>query len=183
MPTYLPPRGGVSLSEAYAEACAIAPVTRVLLDTLSFAHASIGTGTELRFVCDHQDLEATLEAGAPIQPSTAVTFTRCGFSVQLPGEADQPQDELRIALTGVSQVAAQALAAAARTTSPVVVRHRIYASDDTSAPAVLPVLTMEVTSAEITDVSVVLTARYRDPANTAFPRITYTREQYPSLST
>lgn len=183
MPTYLPPRGGVSLSEAYAEAAAIAPVQRVLLDTLSFAHPGIGAATELRFVCDHEDLEATLEAGAPIQPSTLVTFSRCGFSVQLPGEADQPQDELRIALGGVSQQAAQALQAASRTTVPVVVRHRIYASDDTTAPAVLPVLTMEVVAAEVTDVAVVITARYRDPANTAFPRLTYTREQYPSLST
>lgn len=183
MATYLPAVGGVTLSQAYAEAAAIAPASRVLLDTLSFAHPTIGAATELRFVADHQDLTATIEAGAPIQAGQAVTFTRCGFSVQKPAEADsEAAPQLRIGLVGISQAVARALDVAVTSGTPVEVTHRVYASDDTTAPAVLPVLRMDVVSAEVTDTAVVFVCQYRDPANTAFPRVTYTRAQYPTLS-
>lgn len=183
MPTYLPARGGVTLSQAYAQAAAIASADRVLLDTLSFSHPTIGAATELRLVGDHQDLEATIEAGAPIQAGQAVTFTRCGFSLQRPPEADtEVSPQLRIGLVGISQEVARALDTAVTSGTPVTVTHRVYASDDTTAPAVLPVLRMDVVSAEVTDTAVVIVCQYRDPANTAFPRVTYTRAQYPTLS-
>lgn len=183
MPTYLPALGGVTLSQAYAEAAAIAPANRVLLDTLSFAHPTIGAATELRFVADHQDLTATIEAGAPIQAGQAVAFTRCGFTLQAPPESDtEAQPQLRIGLVGISNAVAAALDAAVTSDTPVVVTHRVYASDDTTAPAVLPVLRMDMVGVEVTDVAVVIVCQYRDPANTAFPRVTYTRAQYPTLS-
>lgn len=183
MPTYLPPVAGVTFAEAYAEACTYADVRVAMLDTLSFAHPLIGTGTELRFVGDGVPLTAVLEAGAPIQPSQSVQFGPCAFSIGDPAQdPEQPTPEMRITLAGITQTAARAIHACALSTSPLWVTHRVYDSTDTSAPAVLPPTRLQVVSAEVTATAVQITARLQDPGNRAFPGATYTRAQYPGLA-
>jgi hypothetical protein len=58
---------------------------------------------------------------------------------------------------------------------------RVYASDDTSAPAMLPPLKLEIPSAEIAGAAARLSASFDDDANEAVPRLTFRRDQYPGL--
>lgn len=184
MPDYLPPSTGVSFSRAYAEACVTADVRVVLLDTLSLEHSAIGSGTALRYVCDHADLTATLEADAVVQPGESVTFGRASFAVELPPVADsESSPSLRVTVPGISAAAAQAVREAAQTSEPLYITHRVYASTDNSGPAVLPVTRMQVVSVpSITEDALVLEARVADPGNRAYPSYRYTRAEHPGLS-
>lgn len=185
MPDYLPPTNSVTFARAYAEACATADVRVVLLDTLSFEHASaIGAGTALRYVCDHADLVATIEPGAAVQAGEAVTFSRAAFVVELPTVSDgEASPSLRITVPGVSGVAAAAIREAAQTTQPLYVTHRVYASTDLSGPAVLPVTRMQVVNVPaITDEGVTIEARVADPGNRAYPAYRYTKAEHPGLT-
>jgi len=175
MPAYLPPVNGVSLSAALAEAAAYATTDRVILDTLTFEHPLLAS--PLRWVNDYANLTATLETGAQ------ATFERCAFSIKLPEQGDNVSPSLTVALNGVSSQAADLLEAASRTTTPVLVTHRVYASDDTTAPAVLPVQTLELIEVpRITDVGVSITAAFGDAGNRAFPRKNYNRTEHPGLA-
>lgn len=186
MPTYLDPLQGVSLSEAAAEAAAIAPVQRAMLDTLEFRRSTIvdgeGDPAAIRLVNDKQDLTATLEEDAALNAGEAVLFTRCAMRPKRPaenGEASSPTFELEI--DGVSSLAIGLFRQNLDSMEPVLMTYRRYASDDTSGPAELPVLTMEVTAGVVADTVLRITASFGDPINEAFPGKTYTRAEYPTL--
>jgi len=76
----------------------------------------------------------------------------------------------------------QQLDYAIATLVPVTVTERIYASDDLSAPAVTPVLTMTLRNVIVTDTKVTASATFYDPSNRGFPKQEYTTAQYPGLS-
>lgn len=181
MPTYLPPLRGVSLSEAEAEAATIAPVGRVPLDALEFYHPNFDAPA--RVVNDKANLVATLEADAPRNAGEEVTFIAVGVEVVWPSETDDASaPKLQLRLDGASPVLVEQLDLAVGTLDPVVVIVRRYMSDDTSGPARLPVLTMELSDVKVSETTVLATCIFRDPANTRFPRLAYTRTKYPGLS-
>jgi len=60
---------------------------------------------------------------------------------------------------------------------------RVYASDDTSGPAQLPVLKLTLTKVSRNDTVAVFTAAYRDSVNFSVPAITFTPENYSGLNT
>ncbi len=183
MPTMRSSVAGVSHSEAYAEAVAYATVKRALIDTLSFAHASIGADTELRFAQSFSDVTATLESSAPINPGQAVTFSRAGFALQLPPVgSNEKSPQITITVVGVSQEFAHAIETMVESDTPLIVTHRVYASDDLTGPHMLPVTRMEVVSARAIDAGVEITAAYADLGNTAYPRNTYKLGEYPGLA-
>jgi hypothetical protein len=174
MPAYLPPVTGVSYSTAMAEAVAHAPTGRAMLDTLTFSHSALGS--PLRYVADYADLSANLEDGS------LSIFSRSGFSVKLPEIGESASPTITATINGVSSAAGDMVGIASQGTEPVIMEHRLYASDDLSGPAVLPVLKMELISVpSITSTSLTLTAQFGDSGNRAFPRVTYNRTQYPGL--
>ena len=187
MPTMLPARNGVAFSQAYAEAIAVAPVTRAMLETLEFRHSQFKDATgalfAARIVNDHQDLTATLEATAPMNPGAVVVFSACPVSVQGPDETDSAEaPSIQIAVDGVSQLLVQQLDYAILTLEPVLMTVRIYASDDTSGPAQLPVTTMTLREVRVSETRVTAKATFYDPTNRGFPRQEYTSAQYPGLA-
>lgn len=185
MTTYLPPVNGSKVSDAYAEAMASSPITRVMLATYEFRHPDFkenGVVTPIRVVNDFVDILAKLEAGAPADPSTYVTFTAVPVSVSGPEEGDTSAvPSISIVVDGVSGHIAEQLDAALLSPSPVYVTERIYSSNDMEAPARLPPVTMILRAVVVGDVAVNASASFYDPSNNSFPRKEYTPAEYPGL--
>lgn len=182
MPTMLPALQGVSLSEALAEAATIAPVDRAMLDTLEIWHEDF---TEPGFIVnDNQAFEGTLEDDAPRQAAETVTYQPVRFRAEWPEEnADAAAAGARIAADGVTPLLVEQLRLARGSLSPVVAVWRIYASDDPSGPARLPVVTFELGDVVTTETTVSFELiGYHDPVNTRFPARAYTRLTHPGLA-
>jgi hypothetical protein len=176
MPVPLPPVNGVSWSEAAAEAMQYATVDRVLLDCISFEHPSLST--PLHLVADYNPLTATLETGG------TATFNPAALAVKDLEQSEDGRPVLVLQLSGVGGIAAQLLRAAALSTTPITLVHRVYASDDLTGPARLPVTRLEVSEAPSVDAQTVeLRAVRGNPIGRGYPAKSYTRAEYPGLRT
>lgn len=187
MPTLNPAVNGVQFSAAYAEAIATAPIDRVMLACYELRHSAFldefGAAYAPRIVNDHADFTATLEATAPLNPSTAVLFKALPVEVSGPDESDSGQTPaITIAIDGVSQLLVQQLDYALASLEPVQLTERIYASDDPSGPAVMPVLTMVLRDVQVTDTRVTAKAVFFDASNRGFPRQEFTPLLYPGIT-
>jgi hypothetical protein len=142
----------------------------------------------VRLVIDEVDLVATLEADAPRNAGETVTFTASRVDAEISEESDRGQTpEIRLRIDNVTGVITDALRTARGATSPAVrdapwqLIERTYMSDDTSAPAILPVFKVTLVSVSMQGPTAVFTAAYRDSVNTSVPAITFTPEAYPGL--
>lgn len=185
MTTYLDPVNGSKISEAYAEAMSSAPITRVMLATYELRHPNFienGVVTPIRIVNDFVNIVAQLEAAAPVDANTYVTFTAMPVDVTGPDEGDTGSvPALQIQIDGVSGHLAEQLDAALLSATSVSVTERMYASDDLDGPARLPAITMILRSVIVGDVTVSASASFYDPSNNSFPRKEYTEAEYPGL--
>ena len=188
MPNYLPEENGLTLSEALAEAAYAAPITRAMLTTYELWHASMSA--PVRVVVDEQPLSAVLEADAPRNPGEDVVFLASRVTHEIPEESDQAQSpEIILRVDNVTGYIADALRTARNQTDPAIrdspwqLIERVYASDDTTAPHILPVFKTSVRRIVMQGPTAVLTAAYRDSVNTSIPAITFTPESYPGLLT
>lgn len=173
-------RRGVTLTEAWQEAAAIAPVGRAILAAYELWHPSLSE--PIRFVNDTEDLVATLEADAPRDAGVAVTFIACPVSMKRPEESDTASSpSLELSKPDVAGLMNEALKAAAGSLVPWTLIEREFASDDTSGPARLPPLSMELTSVTMGDSDLSIAAQYDDDFNLAIPRLTFKRSEYPGL--
>lgn len=168
-----------TLSQAIREAYASAPNESIDYHTLEFRHASFAT--PIRVVCDYANLTATLEADAPIDPSTAVLFTGYAFDFDRPELTADGAVEMSITIDNVSLEIEDALNAAVQTTDLIEVTYRPYLSGDLSAPAMSPPLTMTVRSASATQFQVTARAIIGDYSNRRFPFEQYARTRFPGL--
>lgn len=175
MPNYLDAANGVSLSEAYAEAAASAPIGRVMYWTYEITHPSF---TErILIVNDYRNITATLETGEEVE------FVACPVSVTQPEESDNTESpSIKIQIDGVSGIIAAQLDAAVKTMDRIGIIERVYASDDKSAPASMPPLRLTLRDVEVSELSVTAEAAYDDPINRGFPGKDYTPREYPGLA-
>jgi hypothetical protein len=186
MPTYNSPQHGVSFSEAAAEAYAIAPVDRVMVDTIELLHSSFigddGYPDSVRVACNTEDLLATIEDGAPMHAGQEVTFIGLPVVPKLPEEGENGQDPVfEFFIDNVSEMVSRQLDLAVETLEPIIVIYREYASDDTSGPTHLPTLKLELRKVDVDDTRVTATAAFADSVNRKFPGSVYD-ERYPGLS-
>ena len=182
MATYLPPRKGVRLSQAAAEAIAVAPLQRAMLYCYEVWHPTMAE--PIRVVRDYVPLMATLEATAPRNPGEEVEHLACSVSVERPEESDASSaPQVSFVIANVNGLLKQALDAARGSREVWEVIERVYASDDTSEPAVMPPLTLTFTSADMKGGMATLTAGFGDdPVNKSIPALTFKPEEYTSLS-
>lgn len=180
MPTYTTATHGAQLAQAYLEAAAVAPINRAVLSAFELYHPLSGRH---RFVANHEDLTATLEADAPADAGTAVLWLAAPLTINRPEQSDSAATpEISITLDNVAGVMSAELKKTRGLLVPWVITERIYATDDTSGPLVLPPTVMNVTSAAIAGDALNLTASFGDPANVSVPRITFKRTEYPGLA-
>lgn len=173
-------RNGVTLSEALQEAAAVAPAGRAMLWAYELWHPT--RAAPIRFVNAIEPLSATLEADAPRNPSTEVEFDACPVQMQRPEESDTAASPtVALSRPDVAALWKPALDDARGSLEPWVLIERVYASDDTSTPAMLPPLTYEITDIELAGAGASLTAAFGDFVSTAVPRTTFRRKDYPGL--
>jgi hypothetical protein len=168
-----------TLSAAIKEAYATAPAGEVILHTLEFRHQNFTT--PIRVVRDFNDLTATLESTAPLNPSAAVTFIAFNFEFQLPEVQHSAVPEIIISIDNVSPEIEQNLAIAVASPYPIYVTYRPFLSTDLSAPQMNPPLTLTVTHIEATDFRVTARATFGDMSNRQFPNKDYTVAGFPGL--
>jgi len=187
MPVYLEPLNGISYSEAMAESAVGARIDRVILSTFELWHPVMGAAP-IRAVVDTEPLTATLEATAPRNPGETVDFIPSQLQIEYPEESENANSPtLTITVSNVSRLIKDVLDQIRASTDPEVLYgkweliERIYASDDTTAPAKMPPFQLTLTKVRTQGAVTTLTAAYRDSANTAIPAITFTPEAYPGL--
>lgn len=169
-----------TLSEALEEAYATAPAGQVILHTLEFRHPSFTV--PLRVVNDQQDFIGTLEASAPIDPSTAVTFTAFAFELIPPSvESTGSMPEITITIDNVSRDILGYMDLAANSPNLIEVTYRPYLSTDTSEPQMNPPLTMTVRTVEADIFRITAIASFGDFINKAFPATLYDSTRFPAL--
>ena len=180
MPTYQTARHGAQMSWEYLEAAAVAPITRAMLSAFELYHPLSGRH---RFVNDHVNLLATLEADAPADASTEVEWIAAPVTIGRPEESDSAATpEISLSLDNVAGLMAAELKLTRESLIPWELTERLYASDDTGGPAVLPPTVMLLSSVDISGNALAIKASFGDPANINVPRITFKRSEYPSLS-
>lgn len=173
-------RRGVTFTEAWQEAAAIAPITRTILLAYELWHPTLVE--PIRFVNDLEDLTATLEADAPRNAGEAVTFVACQVSMKRPEESDTAASpSLELSRPDVAGLMNAALKAAAGSFESWILIEREFASDDTTGPARLPPLSLELESVTMGDTDLAIAAQFDDDFNVAIPRLTFKRSEYPGL--
>lgn len=173
-------RNGVTFAQAYLEAASIATATRAMLDALELYHPAFGY---IRFVNDYVNLLATLEADAPDSGGMQVVWLACPMRIVPAEESDSASNpDVQIQIDNISGLVSDALAMTRGSLVPWVLTNRIYASDDTGAPAQLPPTVVEVRSIQIDSTSVTLICNFGDAGNVAIPALTFKRSDYPTLA-
>ena len=163
--------------DAYREALATAGTDVLLLDTLEFRHPAFTA--PIRVVRDYVDLDATLEAGAPVDASTSVTFVRYAFDFKLPDVDTGGNGQLEITIDNVARDISEALEAAVTTSDPIAVTYRVFLAGDLSAPK--HVINMALVTVNATAASVVARAGFSNLADKQHPSEVYTDEHFPGL--
>lgn len=173
-------RKGVSYSEALQEAAASAPITRAMLYAYELWHPSFEE--PIRFVDDKVPLLATLEDDAPRDASTEVEFLVCPLAIERPEESDTAAaPRITLGRPDVGGLLREALDTARESLEPWELIERVYASDDTSRPAMLPPQKVEINSMQISRDGGGMEASFDDDNDEAVPAIKFTRREYPGL--
>lgn len=168
-----------TLSEAIKEAYAAAPADVVIYHTLEIRHSSFAS--PIRVVRDLVDLDATLETTAPEDASTEVTFTAYQFDLVPPEVGAGGTPQLLIEIDNVSREILANIELAMASTSLLSVIYRAYTSDDLSAPANDPPLTLTIFQINANPMRIRAVAGFSDIVNKRFPSETYTAETFPGL--
>lgn len=168
-----------ALTQALAEAYASAPTAEVILHTLEFRHPSFTA--PLRVVNDHQDLSATLEADAPEDASTEVTFVAFSFRFRLPDVQKTGMPEIEIEIDNVSREVLAYIDQAANSDDLIEVTYRPYLASDTSAPQMDPPVTLVLHDVDADVFAIRARASFGDYGNRRFPGEWYDAQRFPGL--
>lgn len=177
-----------SLTDALAEAAALAPAEEIFYETIEFRHPDFvdenGDADSLRLVADTQDLVAPLEAEAPIKGGQWVTFNRSRIAgVYRPPIEPGATPEIEITVDGVSRAIIRYLDLAMESASPLTMAYRVYLdSAIADGPQMDPVPTFEVSEITVTLAGVKLKARTKIDLRGAFPVKQYTIAEFPGLA-
>lgn len=183
MPDYLPAVRGVRYSLALLEASAVSPDHRAMLETFEIYHEDGTPAGAIYLVANPVDIVAAKEATADRDAGVAVRFTAAQILSEVAEESDgAPAPERGLRLGNVQGVASLALRRGRGSLVPWEIQERLYASDDLTGPAILPILSLLIGKAVITSLEVAFTATYGDPANVSVPGILFRRAEYSTLS-
>lgn len=176
-----------SLTDALAEAAALAPSDEVIRHTLEIRHPDFvddaGHPDSLWITADTEGFSAPIEADAPVRPGETVTFTALAFTFALMPIEAGTTPEIEITVDGVNRAVVQHLDRAMESGQPIVVAYRPYL--DTAlgdGPQMDPVPTFELVDVTVGLSSVVLKARTGIDLRGAFPVRRYTITDFPGLA-
>ena len=168
-----------TLSDAIAEAYASAPADEVIYHTLEIRHSSFAT--PIRVVRDLVALDATLEASAPEDAGTEVTFLAYSFDLVPPEVGPGGTPQLIIEIDNVSREILANIELAMSSPNLLTVIYRAFVSSDLTAPANDPPLTLTIFQISANPMRIRAVAGFQDIVNKRFPSDTYTAERFPGL--
>lgn len=162
------------------------PRDKIYYLTLEFNHSAFrddaNNPTSIRLVKGFSSLTATLEASAPKNPSTAVTFQPCAFDIKIPVKDVSGQHDMQIVIDAASgEITRQLERVIAAPREPIQVIFREFVSSDLSAPQSTPVK-MVAANPQVTAKRMTVTATFADLINKSFPSIRYTLQTHPGLA-
>ncbi|MFZ5917047.1 MAG: DUF1833 family protein [Chloroflexota bacterium] len=169
-----------TLSQAIAEAYASAQSDLVIYHTLEIWHPNFTV--PIRVVRDRRDITATLEATAPRDASTAVTFTGFAFDVVPPEVTHTAVPQCVIEIDNVSRDILAQIEASMGSDQLITVIYRAFLSDALlDGPENDPPLTLTVLAISANVFRIRATCGFPDLANKRFPSVDYTAEVFPGL--
>lgn len=176
-----------SLSDALAEAAALAPADELVHDTLEIRHPDFvdeaGNPDSLWITNDTVALAAPIEAGAPVRPGETVTFTALAFSFALAAIEPGTTPEIEISLDNVNRAIVQYLDMAMESAKPITVVYRPYLDSDVAAgPQIMPPPSFEIAEVTVTLGAASLKARTGIDLRVAFPLRRYNIVEFPGLA-
>lgn len=168
-----------TLTQAIKEAYAAAPAGVIIYHTLELRHSAFSS--PIRVVRDFVDLTATLEATAPVNASTSVTFTAFSFEISKPEVSALGVPQITFEIDNADRSIVANIEAAMTTSETVQVTYREFISTDLSAPQNNPPITLTILTISADVFRVKATAGYLNLMNIKFPRIEYDAQTYPGL--
>lgn len=169
-----------TLQDAIQEAYASAPSDEVIIYTIEMRHPAF---TEpLRVVRNNVAFTCTLEDDAPANGGETVTFQAYAFDLDLPEILESGNPEIVITIDNISREIVANVEAAVMTPYQIEVTFRLYLLSDPSGPQNDPPMHMVVKTIEADVFRVTARAGFTDLSRSAFPRLLYTLDRFPSLS-
>lgn len=168
-----------TLKAAIKEAYTHAPSNTIIYHTLELNHPSFPA--PVRVVRDYADLTATLEASAPVNPSTPVVFTAFNFDLTKPEVSAAGVPQITITLDNVSNLLIADIESAMTTMSLVTAIYREYVSTDLSGPQNDPPIHMTLITITADVFHITATAGFTDLINRRFPSTAYDAQTFPGL--
>lgn len=156
----------------------------VIFDTIELRHPAFldenGNPIALRFVNNFADIQAKLEADAPMNGGETVTFTATRFDHVKPDSPETGLPQAQIAVSNVMRELSPWMTLAVSSVAPVELSLRQFLADDLTEPCfVMHNLTFD--NAQSTIRRVTATAGFQDLLNLPCPREIYTLENSPGL--
>jgi hypothetical protein len=168
-----------TLSQALKEAYAAAPDNVVAYHTLEIYHPAFTQ--PIRVVRDFVDLSAKLEASAPRDASTYVTFVGFAFDIVPPEVSATGVPQCQVTIDNVSRDIVANLELAIASNQPITMIYRLFLSTDLTGPQNNPPMTLSVINMQADVFKVTATATFGDLVNRKFPGQNYTTERFPGL--
>lgn len=168
-----------TLTQAIKEAYAAAPSNVIIYHTIELWHPAFSA--PIRVVRDYTDLTATLEASAPRNASTAVTFVAFNFEFTKPEVSSTGLPEVTLTMDNVDRAIVANIEAALSTTDLVTVIYREFISSDLTAPQNNPPLSLIITSVVADLYKVTAVASFPNLMNKRFPTLEYSAETFVGL--
>lgn len=174
-----------SMTEALKEAYATAPADDVAIACLELAHPSFvneaGQPDSAWATPNEVPIDATLEPDAPVRPGETVRFTSVAFRLKMAPIDTTAKPQLQLQIDNVSRFLIPQLDRAAADYRPITLRVRTYLESDLSIPQKLPVPAFTLSDVKANLLTCVCTARIDMDFGGAFPKRTYTAEEFPAL--
>ncbi len=175
-----------TISNAYAEAIALAPDDEVEIDTLEIRHPSFidedGTPDSIWITTNEVDIVAAVEAAAPVKGGMMNLFRSLGFSFRLAGIQPGVGAEIEIRVDNVDRRIVRAIKEAAKERTKIIACYRPYLSSDLDGgPQMMPPPEYELRDVDADSLHVIGRARVNIDLAGPFPRYFYTATEYPGL--
>lgn len=173
-----------SISEALAEAIAIAPSDEVILNAIEIRHPLFvdeeGNPDSIWAVLNNENITALIEADAPIRGGEMVEHIGMQFSLSLARIQPGAVQEIQFAIDNVDRRIVENLDIAITDGNRIVLVFRAFLSTDLEDGPQL-IRTYELSDVKVDAMRVTARARTSNDLRRAFPNRTYTATEFPAL--
>ncbi len=173
------------MKEALREAYAVAPADELIIATLEIRHPTFlgedGLPDSAWVTTNEVDIQAGIEADAPVRGGETVTFRAMAFRFKLAPIEPTAKTELQLQIDNVSGYLIPQLDRAKTDWRPVLMCFRPYLENDLAEPQMIPPPTYTLSKVKVNHLTAQATARVDMDFGGAFPRRVYTAAEFAAL--